>query len=237
MKIFAQLLLWSSLGIGAVSAATAYLVSLNTSDDQLIGLTLAAPTGRIEQPDGTTEPIATKDDQLTAELLTELRAAGVQTLRIKQFSFTRWQGKWFFLLSLVGLTAGGLLSRTRPQDTATESGEPTKTPEQTLHALHQQLQQLQTDLSKQPDDTQRLDLIVQRIGQFQRTDIPAFVDARETLIASHGLSGYAALMDTFAAAERQLNRAWSAAVDQHLDESTTCLEQANALLEETQARL
>jgi len=41
----------------------------------------------------------------------------------------------------------------------------------------------------------------------------------------------------FAATERQINRAWSAAADEHYPEALTCLEKAHALMGETRGRL
>ena len=42
-KLLGQLLIWVSLAVGVMSATTAYVVSLDLPDDQLVGLTLASP--------------------------------------------------------------------------------------------------------------------------------------------------------------------------------------------------
>ena len=52
-----------------------------------------------------------------------------------------------------------------------------------------------------------------------------------------GLGGYAELMDGFAAMERQLNRAWSAAADRHLPEALLCLRAAQPMVVETLRKL
>ena len=75
--------------------------------------------------------------------------------------------------------------------------------------------------------------IIERLGEVQSTHVPAFVDARPLLISRLGLSGFAELMDRFAAMERQVNRAWSAAADGVEDEALDCLERASALAAET----
>jgi hypothetical protein len=83
----------------------------------------------------------------------------------------------------------------------------------------------------------RLALILERIGTLQKTHMPAFVEARPLLVARLGLGGYAELMDRYAAAERQINRAWSAAADGVPEEAVSCLDQAAGLLDEAAARL
>ncbi len=80
-------------------------------------------------------------------------------------------------------------------------------------------EQLLRDLPSMGSEKQRLDAIVERLGEIQKTHLAAFVDARPRLVAKLGLGGYAELMDRFAAAERQLNRAWSAAADGYFDEA------------------
>ena len=64
-----------------------------------------------------------------------------------------------------------------------------------------------------------------------------FIDARQALIGRHGLGGYAMIMDRFAAAERQINRARSAAADGVYDEAETCLKAAADRLRETSQTL
>jgi hypothetical protein len=235
MKLLGQLLVWTSLAIGAVAAATSYLTSLDLPDDQLIGLTLAAPAGANTNQ----EPLADKNDQFTAELLTQLRSTGVKNIRVKEFSFFRWRGSWIFVLALVGLALGGFLVRgaVRPATAATTDHEPADSPQKLLDILEKQVAQLQAELAQETDENTRCERIAGRIGQLQRNEIPLFIDTREAIISTHGMGGFAALMDSFSAAERQLNRAWSAAVDRAYPEATTCLDEAAHLLAETQQKL
>ena len=67
--------------------------------------------------------------------------------------------------------------------------------------------------------------------------MPAFAAGRAELINRMGLAAYAQLMDRFAATERQINRAWSAAADGVEAEVNDCLATAAILLEETIERL
>lgn len=81
------------------------------------------------------------------------------------------------------------------------------------------------------------DLIVERIGALQKTHLPAFLDARPRIVATGGMAGYARLMDAYAAAERQLNRAWSAAADGDESEAVAALHRVLPLLDESAQRL
>ena len=58
-------------------------------------------------------------------------------------------------------------------------------------------------------------------------DLNAFVGAREAMIYKYGLDHYARVMDAFAAAERALNRAWSASADGYIDEVWASLDRAH----------
>ena len=239
MKILGQLLVWGSLVVGAAAAATGYLASLDAGDEMLIDLTLAAPAGKIEQADGGAEPIAEKDQTVSFQLLRELRDAGVRNIRVKEFGIHRWRGKWLFLAAVGGLLAGAFLTRAGEGPV---SGSPTAegrrdSPRQTLAAMRTEIDELTIGLDGAPDRSGQLEAVVGRVGWLQKKHIPAFVEARSELVSMLGLAGYASLMDSFAAAERQLNRAWSAAVDGAWEEAVACVDEASSLLEETQERL
>jgi hypothetical protein len=59
-----------------------------------------------------------------------------------------------------------------------------------------------------------------------RECVEAVADRQEALSREHGFAGYASVMTPFAAAERWLNRAWSAASDGHTPEAKTSLTRA-----------
>jgi hypothetical protein len=75
------------------------------------------------------------------------------------------------------------------------------------------------------------------VDAIEEDQLTAFVDARPVIVGSHGLTGYAHIMDRFAAAERQLYRAWSSAADHALEESVVSLKQAVIELGATLDRL
>jgi len=62
-----------------------------------------------------------------------------------------------------------------------------------------------------------------------------FVDARETVALEYGLPSYAELMNKFALAERNINRAWSASADGYVDEVWLCMKQADSLITQAKA--
>ena len=239
MKLIGQLLVWGSLGTAALAAATGYLASLEADDEMLIDLTLAAPAGKIDRSEGDAEPIAEKDQKITAQLLADLRRAGVRNIRVKEFNIRLWRGKSFFFLSVAGLLLGGFLTRAGggPRSVSQTAKSRTDSPHHTLREMRIAIDALKTELAGMPDRSRRLDAVVRQVGEVQKTHVTAFVEARPELISMLGLSGYAALMDSFAAAERKLNRAWSAAVDKAHEEAIVCLDEVASLLEQTQEKL
>lgn len=187
------------------------------------------------------EPVLAADldpggTRLTPERLELLRSAEVGNVFTKGFAFGRWRHGWIFLLSAGGLLAGSLLVRAgaKAEVAAAAVGTGAKTsdsPEGILLAIGGVLASLRDDLPGLADEERRLHTILERLDRVQKELVPAFVDARPVLVARLGLGGYAELMDSFAAAERQMNRAWSAAADGVYAESEECLERARGILE------
>lgn len=66
--------------------------------------------------------------------------------------------------------------------------------------------------------------------------LAAFADGREAMIPAFGLDAYGEIMTRFAAAERLVNRTWSASADGYVDEVRTCLGQASTLLTDARGR-
>jgi hypothetical protein len=168
-----------------------------------------------------------------------------QFVKVKEFSLTRWPYAWLFGLSALGLFTGAMLVRTAtrhaledsPISPGVEGAQKEGDPAYALAQTRAVAEQLLRDLPSMPSDRARLDAIVERLGEAQKTHLAAFVDARPRLIAKIGMGGYAELMDRFAAGERQINRAWSAAADGYLDEATRCLSNVPAMLAEAEKKL
>lgn len=247
LKYAGFLLIAIGLVLGVASVPTAYLPSLTLPDEQLIGLTLAAPAGEVRtagMPDHVVgEPIVRpltdgQPTKVTAELLQTLRDAGVERIKVKEFAIGRWSGLLPFVLACGLLLGGAFLVRTDMKRRlaaaeAAAGADTASSPEAALAAITDAIEGLRRDLPHMTTEHDRQHAIIERLGEVQSTHVPAFVDARPLLISRLGLSGFAELMDRFAAMERQVNRAWSAAADGVEDEALDCLERASALAAET----
>ncbi len=249
MKILGFLIITAALVLGVAVAPTAYVPPLDLPDEQLVGLTLNSSAGEATpdeppaDPAAAGEPIATANTELTADLLAELRTNGVERVRVKEFAFDRWTGRWWFLLAVVGLLAGAALVRFDMRQRLAASREDggstpgANSPEASLAAIIDAIESLRRDLPHMTTEHDREAAIIERLGEVQAVHVPAFVDAREKIVSARGLAGYAAVMDRFAAMERQINRAWSAAADAVDEEAQDCIERASALAVETKAAL
>ena len=267
MKLIASILITVSLSFGALTAATAYVVSLDAPDAKLVGKTLKFDIGEYETPDGT-RPVFSAGTKLTTERLAALRAAGrplkitvvqqliaaegtfstgaiealeaapLTRLDVKEFEFGLWRGRWIFMLSLAGLLVGALMLR---QDAArrvkrVEESHARASPTEAIDAAIGDVRKVR-DRIVHLQGRQRCHAIIEGLDEAERTHLPAFVDSRERLIARHGLAGFAKIMDRFAAAERQVHRAWSLAADGVELDAIDCLERADTMLDETRAML
>lgn len=239
MRFVAWLLIVVSLVLAIVSAVTAYSPKLSLPDSQLAGLTLNAPAGLEQTPDGE-RPIATKGMTLTAELLAKLRAAREKRVRVKEFSFRGWSEWWLFVVGCVGMLAGAVIVRRENARQLALGHADAKTgagPDAVLHTIRTQLDALRQRLSRTSEATELHFLVLESVGQMIAEQIPSFIAARPVLVSRLGLAGYAQLMDHFAAGERQLNRAWSAAADGYDEEAVECLTNAAVLLEEAEQKM
>ena len=237
MKIIASIILTIALSLGTLAAATAYTVSLDTPDEQLVGQTLKFGAGK-NADDG---PIIDSDTTLTEADLVTLRDAGVEHIHVKEFRFGLWRQSWVFGLSMVGLVGGAMMLRVdAKRKLRAADNDPHGTslsPNAAISQARAAVDELRADLSAMATDQDRLEAILERIGDVQRVQITAFVGAREKLVGRFGLAGYARVMDRFAAAERQVNRAWSAAADHELQESVVCLDRGSDLFGEVERLL
>jgi hypothetical protein len=254
MKLLGQLLIVVSLVAGALSAATAYHAWLDLPTEELVGLTLNSDAGARLNDKGQAEPLLKKDHVLTAEDVAVLRKLHrspyrgtfeIYAVRVKEFSFARWQHKWgltVFVVAMLGLLGGSLLTRRaarRRRAAARRAASPdaAASPEAALRAVAEELTALEKSIQEQRDESARLRVVVERVGALQRHQVADFIESHDDLIGRLGIGPAAEVMDRFAAAERQINRAWSAASDGVLDEAEQCLAEAAALLEETAKRL
>jgi hypothetical protein len=239
MRLLGIVLLIVAVVVGLLAASTAYLVSLDRPADELAGLTLSADAGEGTTKTKVREPALRKGAALTPESVERLRGQGVSYVRVREFDLGRWPGRWAFAAAIISLVAGAGLLRTasRRALVSAEGTEARELPEQALQAIKATVQDLVRDLPGLRTEQERLRAILDRLGAVQKTHMPAFVEARTVLVARMGLGGYAELMDRYAAAERQIYRAWSAAADGVYAEALGCLETASVYLDEALTHL
>ncbi len=244
MRLVAWVLIIVSLVVAIVSAVTAYSPKLSLPDNKLRHdgepLTLGAAAGKTTV-EGKSAPIAKAGDKLTPELVSQLRAADLNRVRVKEFSLSRWSEWWVFALGCIGMLGGAMLIRADNARQISEAGagrgQAAASAESALRALRQELAALRKQLASETTVDRRLKLIDTQVERMTSEHVPPFLGARPLLVAQLGLAGYAQLMDHFAAAERQLNRAWSAAADGYEQEAIECLDRAAVLLEEAEQKL
>jgi hypothetical protein len=244
MKLIAWVLIIVGLVAAIASAVTAYSPKTSLPDERLRTgsgepLTLGAPAGR--SAGSATQPVARAGAKLTPALLAELRASDERRVRVKEFAFARWSEAWIFGLGCLAMLAGALLIRRDAAEqiapTAHGAGAAHSGADEELRALRKELDELRRDVASTNEPSLQMQRIVERAERITADHVPAFIDARPQLVGRLGLAGYAQLMDRFAAGERQLNRAWSAAADEYEGEARACLENAAALFEEAERRM
>lgn len=254
MRAAGNLVIAVSLVLGAVAATTAY-VPLLTADDAALAVGggyahLNAPAG-VERDaagefvltaTGARIPLVAADTELTPEIQARLRGAGVQRVRIKEFSIARWQHAWLFVLAVVGLVAGGVLvkrdaARALRRRQADSVAQARGTPQAALAEIIAIARELQRDLPGMSGDSDQARAILERVGHVQTDLSLRVVEGRDVLVGTLGLARFAELMDAFSRMERVLNRAWSAAADGVLDEAVRCVDEAAAHAPEVERRL
>ncbi|MCA9290880.1 MAG: hypothetical protein KDA25_07115 [Phycisphaerales bacterium] len=250
MKVFALLLIAASIAFGAIAATTAYTPRLDTIDAK-DGLELAADVGVVEADSGDPRdrtPLVTVVEGRTVRtvvldeaMLQTLRDANVERVRVKSFDFARWDLWWLFALAVGGLLVGAAIIRIETRRVtaahATTGASSAGSPEQHLAQAASLLTRLHDDLARTTGTEARIELITSRLEQVESDCLQPFVETRPMIIGRRGLAGYAQIMDRFAAAERQLYRAWSAAVDGVMEESTICIAEGRRVLDEAIERL
>ena len=237
MNVIGQLLLTISLAVAALAAATSYHVSTARPAAELINLELAAGAGAMA--DKPSKPLLPAGTVLTADDVALLRGEA-RYVRVRQFAFNRWPGRWWFLGSLVLMVAGAAISRKaagrggNAGDTATahEAGRP----EAMLDELAKAVSELRDTLAALPAE-QQMPRIAEVIGHLQSGPMSTFGQQHDLLAQRLGRGAAAEVFDRYAAAERKLNRAWCAASDDAAEEARSCLDEAAELIAETASHL
>jgi hypothetical protein len=158
-----------------------------------------------------------------------LGAAFCSVLRLEQSS-DKWSTipwNWYLLAMGIGVAGVVLLRRARQQ----EHTDLAQTEAQ-FSIVRQSLQQVADAVSRLSEQTELMpSQVMRQIDDQCAQPLSDFADARSALVRRFGLEVYAEVMTQFAAAERYINRSWSAAADGYVDEVRASLKRASAYLD------
>jgi hypothetical protein len=151
---------------------------------------------------------------------------------VQQLKAVAW-GSWAAaaLLTAVGAVVIRLSQRVSGER-AEELGKDIAVIEESLDALVAAITTMNADREES-----KVRSFPKRIDDSCMDAINDFVEAREAVIHRYGLPVYARLMDSFALAERALNRAWCASADGYIDELHSCLDRAEMRIKEARGVL
>ncbi len=253
MKLIGYLIITVCVITGALSTITAYHVDVQKytdeqfkiSDNEYAHLNHGGGLKETEHADGTAhapEPLYEQGTELTPDVLASLREAGVHRVRVKEFTFARWDMWWLFLLSVIGLTAGGMLVKAtvRKQIAAADAAHaahPSGSPSGALTRILEIVASLERDLPGMASDEDRMQAIIDRLDEMQKELVLQIVEGRTMLIGKLGMRRFAEFMDAFSRLERTLNRAWSASADGVCEEALICLDEAFAMTDLVRSKL
>jgi hypothetical protein len=239
MKYIQSVLLVISMALGLLGAASAYVVPLDLPASEIEGLTLAAPA--VAATSAANVPVAPSGTEVTPVLLRKLLANRVKIIRVTSFSIRRWPGKRPFFLGCAGLLVGAFLTnffkRKQRALTREDLEANIRSPGAILEAVRTKLEHLRADERVTAHEAGKLDFVLDVLTRLQTNDLLEFLRWSGELTARFGITGYAEINAAFSAAERQINRAWSAAADGVKVEVLICLDRAIACITSAQNAL
>jgi len=183
---------------------------------------------------------------LHAEYATLAPRARLATTPPPGISPTTRLGEWLSLAGLpffIGLgliVGGGVLARQAHRESLISSGpaaQSTSAPVdfgQLLDTLHSEVSALH--LAAQSNESTAEDLL-NTIETVQFEVLEPIIDSRGKVQARFGMAGFADIFSPLSGGERNLNRAWSAVVDQHLPEAQKAIQTAEQQINEARAAL
>jgi hypothetical protein len=237
MKWFTPLLLALSLAAGTIACMTAYSPQLAAIEGAIEAgeeIELGAPSGKSVDAAGEVTPIAAVGTRLTPEIVATLRAAGVERVRVRQFSFARWSHSWMFAASAAGLAIGAVFVRRESRasrKSSLQEGRSAQAPVTALTCMRDTLRMLDSEMPALREASGGMKRVTDVLGELQATHVDTILQSRDRIIATGGLAGFATFMSAFSIMERQINRAWSAAADDVPEESGDSIRRALALMD------
>jgi hypothetical protein len=181
---------------------------------------------------------------LDAPTVDRIEAAGVRAVDVrivKRFRFGGWEQRWLYLLALLAMISGVALRRAvaavAAVDDAADGGD---APAGALGAaeVRRRIGALADQLADLAGRVDGMDAaaIHAAVDPLLSVHLYAIVESRGAVAAKLGPTGFVAVFGPFASAERQMNRAWSAAVDGNAEEARDSVRRAaDGMVETVQA--
>ena len=143
---------------------------------------------------------------------------------------------WTWYLTAVGICMVGILLIRLGKWSA---GQQTEASAASLSEIRQALERLIDNLDRldQQLDSLAPSKMTAFIDDVLAEDLRIFAEGRESISTEFGLQRFADVMSQFAAGERAINRAWSAAADGYVDETKTCIERGLAMMKQAREEL
>lgn len=144
--------------------------------------------------------------------------------------------QWPWYLISVGVAVAGVVLLYASKSSEGQKSEKTKA---NLEEIKSSLDRLIVNIGTFRKSMQKMppSHMTKHIDDVLAEDFRIFADGRDSITAEHGLPVFAEVMSQFAAGERAVNRAWSAAADGYIDEAETCIERAEQMLRVAQTEL
>ena len=171
---------------------------------------------------------------LDAAAVAQLEAAGVAEVEVaitRDFSFGGWEHRWLFLLGILAMVGGVGLKRSGGVAAVVTSETGGRVGPDELRSMLQTFEDAVRELGARADTMECDDIHTALDPLFLQYGQP-FVEHRGVIQGAYGGAAFAHVLSPFSAAERRLNRAWSAAVDGYPKEAREQLKAAGPYLAE-----
>lgn len=216
-----------SLALPRLQSSEEALASAAASElEPFIGHAKLGQSRTVEVPD-----IALAGTFIDAALGERLAQAGLSQVEVSipsSFAFADWELRNGFLLALAAMVLGIVLKRSAPKDAREPSSSESAAATPSRISPKQLLTRIAESVNRLVENEQSLDVadLQPELDGLLEGDVADFVRGRDALRSSLGTSAFAEIFGPFSSAERKLARAWSAAVDDHIDEARSSLRDA-----------
>ena len=173
-------------------------------------------------------------DTLLAERIVAAGHPSVAAANPSAFAFGDWDLRNQFLLALAIMVLGIVLKRRAGSGSGTSAIRGTSGAAVSPKELVARIERTVADLVARESELELPDLR-RALDHLIEGDVADFVRGRDALRSKLGTAAFAEVFGPFSSAERRLARAWSAAVDDHVDEARDATRDALPHLEQTLA--